>query len=242
MQYIAARALAGTLDPFYRRWTLNATSWFVAIQGDLPSLQWLVESYLPNGRLSAAVYAAAANGHVGILEWLHKFHRERVYWNCIEMCGALDYGHGDAVQWLRVNSPPRPESLKLVVRSAAKTGNLAAVRWLYNDCHAPAEDALVHAQKGGRWETARWILVNCDLAVRRVKWDAAAASVAANGNIEVAQWLYENRSEVDARLAMKEAILHARFEIVVYLHSKGWKSPLSPAQLFVAQAGNWSSG
>ncbi|KAG6969953.1 hypothetical protein JG687_00002918, partial [Phytophthora cactorum] len=116
--------------------------------------------YLLDEQLSAAVYAAAAKGHVEIIEWLHKFHHERIYWNCIEMCGALDYGHDDVVQWLVKHSPPRPECLKLVMRSAAKTGNTAAVRWLYNECHAPAENALVHAQKEGHWETARWILVN----------------------------------------------------------------------------------
>ncbi|KAE9347185.1 hypothetical protein PF008_g7937 [Phytophthora fragariae] len=106
MQYIAAREPVERLDPFYRRWMLNATSWFVASRGDLPALRWLVEGYLPHERLSAAVYAAAANGHVEILEWLDKFHHERVDWNGIEMCGALDYGHDEAVQWLRVHSPP----------------------------------------------------------------------------------------------------------------------------------------
>ncbi|EEY64897.1 uncharacterized protein PITG_16222 [Phytophthora infestans T30-4] len=106
---------------------LNATSWFFAIKGDQRALRWLIEVYLPD-------------------------HREQTYWNCVEMCGALDYSHDET------------------------TGNTTAVRWLYNECHAPAEYALLDAQKEEHWETARWILVNCDLAVRRVEWDRAAAS------------------------------------------------------------------
>eukprot|EP00644_Phytophthora_capsici_P011813 jgi/Phyca11/106498/e_gw1.12.426.1 len=134
MQYIAARRPANTLDPFYRGWVLNSTAWFIAIQGDLPALEWLMESYLPDEL------------------WLYTVHRDRTCWNTIELCGALDYGHDDA------------------------TGNLVAVQWLYNEYHAPVEGALVHAQKEGHWDTARWILVNCEVAVRRVEWDGAAAS------------------------------------------------------------------
>lgn len=242
MQYIAARAPADSLGPFYRRWMLNATSWFVAIRGDLAALQWLMESYLPREQVSAAVYAAAANGHVEILDWLHKFHRERIYWNCIEMCGALDYRHDDVVEWLRTHSPPRSECLKLVMRSAAKTGNLVAVRWLYDECHAPAENALVHTQKEGHWEIARWILVNCDLAVRRVNWDGAAASgalsflkyaysralgeprlstlmaAALNGHLEIVKWLYNDVHVPLTAGAMRRAAENGNLGVVQWLH------------------------
>ncbi|KAG3117492.1 hypothetical protein PI124_g4202 [Phytophthora idaei] len=214
MQYIAARAPADTLDPFFRRWMLNATSWFIAIQGDLPALQWLVEIYLLDEQLSAAVYAAAAKGHVEIIEWLHKFHHGRIYWNCIEMCGALDYGHDDVVQWLVKHSPPRPECLKLVMRSAAKTGNTAAVRWLYNKCHAPAENALVHSQKEGHWETARWILVNCDLAVRRVQWDGAAAC----GALSFLKYVYSRDLGEPRSSTLLAAASSGHVEIVKWLH------------------------
>ncbi|POM60665.1 hypothetical protein PHPALM_30453 [Phytophthora palmivora] len=244
MQYLAARAPIETFDPFYRRWMLNATSWFVAIRGDLSALQWLMEIYLPDEMLSAAVYAAAANGHVEILEWLYTFHHERIYWNGIEMCGALDYGHDNAMQWLRTHSRPRPECLKLVMRSAAKTGNLEVVRWLYNECHAPAEDALRYAQKEGYWETARWILVNCELEVRRVNWDGAAAdgalsfikyaysrglgkprsstlvAAASNGHLEIVTWLYD---EVHLPLiagAMRRAAENGHLSVVQRLHDK----------------------
>jgi hypothetical protein len=245
LQYIAAREPAHTMDPFYRRWMLNATSWFVALRGDLPALRWLMEAYLPDERASAAVYAAAANGHVEILDWLYSSHRDRIYWSCIEMCGALDYGHKDALEWLRTHSPPRPECLKLVMRSAAKAGNLTAVRWLYNECHAPAEDALVHAQKEGQWEAARWILVNCELAVRRVKWDGAAAhgalsflqyayarglgepwpstlvAAASNGHLEAVKWLHSGAGLPLTAGAVRRAAENGHLGVVQWLHDAG---------------------
>ncbi|GMF65290.1 unnamed protein product [Phytophthora lilii] len=214
LQYIAARQPASALDPFYRRWMLNATAWFIGIQGDLPALRWLMETNFPNERLGAAVYAAAANDHVEILKWLYENHHDRVYWNCIEMCGALDYGHEDAFEWLRTHSPPRPECLKLVMRSAAKSGNLPAVRWLYNNCHAHAEDALVHAQKEGHWETARWILVNCDLTVRRIQWDGAAAS----GALSFLKYAYSRDLGNPLTSALIAAACNGHLNVMKLLH------------------------
>ncbi|KAG1688179.1 hypothetical protein DVH05_003961 [Phytophthora capsici] len=242
MQYIAARRPANTLDPFYRGWVLNSTAWFIAIQGDLPALEWLMESYLPDELVNSAVYAAATKGNVEILEWLYTVHRDRTCWNTIELCGALDYGHDDAVQWLRSHSPPRQESLKLVMQSAAKTGNLVAVQWLYNEYHAPVEGALVHAQKEGHWDTARWILVNCEVAVRRVEWDGAAASgalsflkyvyaqalgepqvtallaAASNGHLDIVKWLHEDVHMPLTAAAMRRAAESGHLDVMKWLH------------------------
>ncbi|KAG6590865.1 Extracellular signal-regulated kinase 1 [Phytophthora cinnamomi] len=217
MQYIAARQPAETMDPFYRRWMLNATSWFVAGRADLPALQWLMEVYLPGEQLGAAVYAAAANGHLEVLEWLDKFHHDRIYWNSIEMCGALDYGHEEVVQWLREHSPPRPECLKLVTRSAAKTGNLAAVRWLCTECGARAEDALVIAQNEGHWDTARWILVNCDLVERRIKCDGAAAS----GTLSFLKYAFSQGLGEPRPSTLVAAAGNGHLGVVKWLHDEG---------------------
>ncbi|KAL3660598.1 hypothetical protein V7S43_014353 [Phytophthora oleae] len=245
MQYIAARSPANTLNPFYRGWVLNSTAWFVAMRGDLPALKWLMEIYLPDELLSSAVYAAATKGHVEILEWLHTVHRERVYWDMLELCGALDYGHDDAVQWLRLHSPPRQESLKHVMQSAAKAGNLVAVRWLYNEYHAPAEGALTYAQKEEHWDTARWILVNCELAARRVEWDGAAAggalsflkyvysqelgepqistllAAASNGHLDIVKWLHDEVKIPLTAGAMRRAAENGHLDVMVWLHEMG---------------------
>ncbi|KAK1944487.1 putative ankyrin repeat protein [Phytophthora citrophthora] len=242
LQYIAARRPANTLDPFYRGWVLNSAAWFIALQGDLPALQWLMEIYLPDELVGSVVVAAASKGNVEILEWLYTVHHERVYWSRLEMCGALDYGHDDTVQWLRSHKPPSQQSLKLVIQSAAKTGNLVAVQWLYNEYHAPTEEALMYAQQKGHWDVARWILVNCELAVRRVEWDGAAASgalsflkyvyslelgepqvsallaAASNGHLDIMKWLHEEVHIPLTAAAMRRAAESGHLDVMQWLH------------------------
>ncbi|KAE9333625.1 hypothetical protein PF008_g14357 [Phytophthora fragariae] len=111
MQYVAAREDPDEMDPFYRRWLFNKTTEMAAARGDLQSLQWLVESYLPDEFLTKAVAAAAANGHLPVLEWLFERHRDRGYWGNTEMCGALTNGHVKVVEWLRTHAAPRSECL-----------------------------------------------------------------------------------------------------------------------------------
>ncbi|RLN86493.1 hypothetical protein BBJ28_00003703 [Nothophytophthora sp. Chile5] len=246
MQYIAARQAATTMDPLYRHWVFNAATWFVTSRGDLPALQWLAESYLPNAFMTAAVYAAATTGCLHILEWLFARHRGRSYWGCIELCGALENHQSEVVEWLHTHAGPRPECLKMVLRSAAKAGNLAVVHWICNEYHVDAGDAFFHAQRGCQWETAQWLLANCEVTSRRVNWDAAAAdgaltylqfahsrsprtmlrlstsvAAASNGHLEVLQWLYSDVGVTLTRGAMRHAAENGHLNVVQWLHNNG---------------------
>ncbi|KAE9333630.1 hypothetical protein PF008_g14359 [Phytophthora fragariae] len=133
MQYVAAREDPDEMDPFYRRWLFNKTTEMAAARGDLQSLQWLVESYLPDEFLTKAVAAAAANGHMSVLEWLFETHHDRGYWGNTEMCGALTNGHVKVVEWLRTHAAPRAECMTEVMDAAAGAGFLDIVTWLYDE-------------------------------------------------------------------------------------------------------------
>ncbi|RLN32401.1 hypothetical protein BBJ28_00018241 [Nothophytophthora sp. Chile5] len=174
MQYIAARQPATGMDPFYGRWVFNAATKLVVSCGDLMALQWLAESYLPDVFMTAAVEAAATTGYLNILEWLFDRHGDRCYWGGIEMCGALENSHAEVVEWLRTHSVPHGECVSMVLRSAAKAGNLSVVQWLCEEYNSDAEDAFVHAQRMCHWATARWLLANCELPIGKVNWNAAA--------------------------------------------------------------------
>ncbi|KAE9333626.1 hypothetical protein PF008_g14357 [Phytophthora fragariae] len=133
MQYVAAREDPDEMDPFYRRWLFNKTTEMAAARGDLQSLQWLVESYLPDEFLTKAVAAAAANGHLPVLEWLFERHRDRGYWGNTEMCGALTNGHVKVVEWLRTHAAPRSECLGEVMDAAVRAASLDTVKWLHDE-------------------------------------------------------------------------------------------------------------
>ncbi|RLN91925.1 hypothetical protein BBJ28_00026441 [Nothophytophthora sp. Chile5] len=245
MQYTAARHPAIEMDPFYGRWVFNAATKLATSRGDLTALQWLAESYLPDAFMNEVVNAAATNGYLSILEWLFDRHGDRVDWGCMELCGALENNHAEVVEWLRIHTVLREECVRMVLRSAAKAGNLAVVQWLCEEYNADAEDAFEHAQMWRQWATARWLLENCALPSDKVNWNAAAADGAlaylkfvhsrfpqekpqssspaaaavVNGHLDVLQWLYSELGVKLTERSMRLAAQIGHLNVVQWLHT-----------------------
>ncbi|KAE9103952.1 hypothetical protein PF007_g14221 [Phytophthora fragariae] len=246
MQYVAAREPFEEMDPFYRRSQFNRTMEIAAAAGDLKAVKWLVESYKPQQYLTKTVAAAAANGHLHLLQWLFENHYEIGYWGCTEMCGALLNNHSEVVEWLRQHATPHKDSLKKVMEAAAAAGNVKVVEWLFNECHASAEDALWSAQTNKQWQTAKWILENCGIVGPWIDWDLPAKhgalsflqylrsrsiggpgfytlQVAAwNGHLEIVEWLHS-----ELRVPFSPTVWHAadngHLDVVKWLHENGYK-------------------
>ncbi|KAG7383357.1 hypothetical protein PHYPSEUDO_003737 [Phytophthora pseudosyringae] len=214
MQYVAAREPFEELDPFYRRAQFNRTVEIAAAAGHLAAVQWLVESYEPKENLTKTVAAAAANGHLHILQWLFDNHRGIGYWGATEMCGALLNEHAGVVEWLREHAVPRQDSLKKVMEAAAAAGNMEVVGWLFNDCHAKAEDALWSAQTSKQWGTARWILENCGLVGPWIDWDLPAK----DGALSFLQYLRSRSIGGPGFYTLQVAAWNGHLEIVEWLH------------------------
>ncbi|KAK1944512.1 hypothetical protein P3T76_004424 [Phytophthora citrophthora] len=66
MQYVAAREDPNKMNVSHSRWLFNAATELAADSGDLESLQWLMESYLPDEYLTKAVAAVATSGHMSL--------------------------------------------------------------------------------------------------------------------------------------------------------------------------------
>ncbi|KAE9001532.1 hypothetical protein PF005_g11804 [Phytophthora fragariae] len=186
MQYVAAREDPDEMDPFYRRWLFNKTTEMAAARGDLKSLRWLVESYLPDEFLTKAVAAAAANGHMSVLEWLFERHHDRGYWGNTEMCGALTNGHVKVVEWLRTHAAPRAECMTEVMDAAAGAGFLDIVTWLYDEHKVSVRSALANAMSNRQWETSQWILEHGELLMPWINWDQPAK----DGALSFLKFLY----------------------------------------------------
>ncbi|KAG7383356.1 hypothetical protein PHYPSEUDO_003736 [Phytophthora pseudosyringae] len=174
MQYVAAREDPDEMNAFYRRWLFNAATEMAAANGDLESLQWLMESYLPGEFLTKAVAAAAANGHLRVLQWLHEQHHDRGYWGNTEMCGALTHEHAEVVQWLREHAVPRAECRVEVMDAAAGAGYLNIVKWLHDEFKVSVRSALSNAMSCRQWETSQWILEHGQLLMPWINWDQPA--------------------------------------------------------------------
>lgn len=160
-------------------------------------------------RYSCAMDAAASNGHLSVLQFLHSVatstessperrkrkrskDRSRVTGGRVPTCtraamtNAASEGHLHIVQWLHAN---RPEGCSpSVINSAARNGHLKVVKWLHEN-----------------------VLVGCT--------KAAMDGAAANGHLDVVQWLHENRTEGCTSSAMDRAAAKGHLETVQWLHT-----------------------
>ncbi|KAL3659507.1 hypothetical protein V7S43_015498 [Phytophthora oleae] len=162
------------MNAFYRRWLFNAATGMAAANGDLESLQWLMESYLPGEFLTKAVVAAATNGHLSILQWLFEGHHDRGYWGNMEMCGALTHGHTEVVEWLREHTVPRAECMVGVMDAAVSAGYLSVVKRRHEEYNVSMRSAISNAMDNQQWEISQWILEHRELVMPWISWDLPA--------------------------------------------------------------------
>ncbi|KAL4129671.1 hypothetical protein PRIC2_005678 [Phytophthora ramorum] len=190
MQYVAAREDPQEMNPFYRRWLFNAATEMAASRGDLASLRWLMESYLPSEFLTKAVAAAATNGHLPLLKWLFETHHDRGYWGNTELCGALTNNRGEVVQWLRTHAVPRTECRTEVMDAAAGAGYLDIVKWLHDEYKVSVRSALSNAMSSRQWETMLFLHAH-----RLEDFSFLGTTFVRHSCIELAQWLLCNYAE-----------------------------------------------
>ncbi|KAL3660573.1 hypothetical protein V7S43_014328 [Phytophthora oleae] len=119
--------------------------------GDLESLQWLMESYLPGEFLTKVVSAAATNGHLSILQWLFENHHDRGYWGF------------DSWLYGRSRMALRAECMVGVMDAAVSAGYLSVVKWLHEEHNVSMRSAISNAMDNQQWEISQWILEHREL-------------------------------------------------------------------------------
>lgn len=100
MQYLAACG-PEELQSYHRSWITNNVVEMALKTGDVEALKWLAEVYAPGVSMTRAAELAAGGGHLDVLEWLYRNHRNRVDWGGAEWCEAVRTGQNDVVGWLR---------------------------------------------------------------------------------------------------------------------------------------------
>ncbi|KAL3660649.1 hypothetical protein V7S43_014402 [Phytophthora oleae] len=220
VKHFAAREPAEAQDQFYRRWLLNRTAELAAWNGDLETIQWLMEKYLPEEQVEFVASAAAARGHLNVLLWLHEHHRERVCFGGLEMTEALRNDHEHIVKWLQENGHVDGRAHKFSVFSAAaNAGNLDVVKWVDNDgetqykLYGKLPPACFSPPRRNALAVLKY-LASRDLGIIKPEMLLAAA---ATGNLEVVKWLHFKQGLVLTVGAMKEATANGHFDLIKWM-------------------------
>ncbi|KAF4147270.1 Ankyrin repeats (many copies) [Phytophthora infestans] len=176
------------IESLYRDWEFNGVVVQAAQRGDLTSLIWLAETYMPHGTLSSAASAAAASGQLQVLKWLLEEHQSRVHWGGMEWCEAIHEEQSAVIEWLRQHSIPDEDAVWRLIHDAADKGDLELVKWLLSLHGAAISAALRGAYKGHRCHILKWLATHCDPLPRTDCVDAAAK----DGDLEFLQWIHAN--------------------------------------------------
>ncbi|RLN72245.1 hypothetical protein BBJ28_00022151 [Nothophytophthora sp. Chile5] len=224
LQYLAAHERP-TADPILRRWAFNDVVGCAAAKGDLETLQWLLESYLPDEFLTKAVDEAASGGHLHVLQWLWSNYRSRGYWGSTELLGAVRNKRSEVMTWLRDHAMPRPESAVKLVEDAVYYGDLTTLQWLIERFDVDTNRALSVAARLRQWDVAIWIVKNCELEAHREERHSRYFHRAAHdGNLEFLKLVTSRRlwtlnSGSISRIISSAAATGHR-EVVKWLHEE----------------------
>ncbi|KAE8879284.1 hypothetical protein PF010_g8581 [Phytophthora fragariae] len=195
----------------------------------------------------STVDAAAANGHVEIVQYLlradsatevttdseQKQKRRRLH-------RFPDFAKEVLERRNRVLQlePTRPSCTTKAMDLAARNGHLKMVQWLHhNRSEGCTTDAMDGAASGGHLEIVKWLHENRREGCTTGAMDGAAGS----GHLDVVKWLHENRSEGCTTAGMDGAGQNGHLRVLRWLHESCGVDFTAAAMDFAAQAGNFEA-
>ena len=132
--------------------------------------------------------AAAGNGHLDIVEWLHENDDDGCTHDAMDL--AASNGFLNVVEWLHNNR--HEGSSQSGMDKAAENGHFGIVKFLHeNRTEGCTPAAMDGAAGNGHLDIVKYLHTNRTEGCTRMAMDRAAC----NGHLEVVEWLRENRNE-----------------------------------------------
>lgn len=181
--------------------------------GQVEVVQWLVRRY-PKGQIpSNAVAETAKNGHLAVLQWLFD-HHDHVYWGGGEMYCAVANNHLEVAKFLHKYTAPPPDDMFLI-DEAARHGDLEMMHWLHQERGDQLTyEGVMRAVDHGFLHAVKWMrdTFPATVVIKHIRMDNAAA----NGHLEMTQWLHKERAWC-TKQAMNRAAGNGHLEVVKFL-------------------------
>ncbi|KAL2917122.1 hypothetical protein HK105_203186 [Polyrhizophydium stewartii] len=191
-----------------------------ARNGHLHMVRYLHETH-PHGCTTLAMDDAAANGHLAVLKFLHNNRSEGCTHRAMDLAAAN--GHLDVVLFLHAYR--REGASKDAMDLAAANGHLDVLRFLHSHrpegCTVRAMDA---AAENGHAKVLRFLHAN------RIEGctERAMLAAAVNGHIEVFTWLWEETSYPTASVVEMIPAAAAGHFFIIEQYAKHTVDDLTP--------------
>ncbi|KAK1943427.1 putative ankyrin repeat protein [Phytophthora citrophthora] len=181
-----------------------------AANGHLDVVKWLHVNY-SQGCTTRAMDLAACNGHLETVKKLHANRREGCTTKAMD--GAGEYGHLHVVKWLHEH---RSEGCtNEAMDGAADRGHFEMMKWLHENRPEIYPDAAMKvAPAHGHLNIVKWLHKH-----RATCTTQAMDRAAQGGHLRVLRWLFENQKEGFSSSALHDSAKEGQFEAVLILHN-----------------------
>ncbi|KAL3664186.1 hypothetical protein V7S43_010515 [Phytophthora oleae] len=190
-----------------------------ASNGHLEVVRWL-HRHRTDGCTERALDDAASDGHLEVAQWLHYNRTEGCSTKAMD--GAARHGHLDVVKWLHRH---RNEGCTTAAMNGAAKGNhLDVVQWLHDHrLEGCSQEAVDGAANNGNVAVIRWLVAHCSESCSLSR--SVLENAAANGHLDALQWLYKQQtgssvSEWIASGAVDRAASGGHLDVVKWLHER----------------------
>ena len=215
-------------------------SWCAALakRGDKRLLSYVLsdEDWRPPDLGQDVCAAAAAGGHVGLLEWLR--FEKNAPWDATVVQAAVKGGHLTVLRWLCRHIMNREfgsivDAQNVIMRTAVQHGHLEIVQWVYGRMdgnHTPAATMddnyathVIASAQYGQLAVLQWLVLNIGgwrtwpgphfLDV----WRAAAR----NSHVATLQWMRSQLGGAYDKVVFFTAVVGGQLAPLQWLHSLG---------------------
>ncbi len=176
-----------------------------AANGRLPFLYWAREKQIPLPK--EALMAAALNGHLHVVKWLH-------YWGLRGDVAIQAASNGDVsmLEWA-VKEGGYPCDNRVLI-AAVENNKKEPLNWAYKQDVPIPSDLSCYAASCGHLEVLEFCIeIGCE--TQDLTWEAASC-----GKLETLIWLVESRRFMPVPADIYRAAQNGNVEIVKYLNDK----------------------
>lgn len=174
------------IDPILKRRAFTQALENAVKRGDLSVVKWLVDEYLPEGRVRHPLVTAAHFGQLHVLQWLYHNHGGRIVWSRDEILAAADGDKFETVQWLHdYISPVNIDDKRYLMEVAMKEGNADLAEFLVGLDGMFVEPDTVAAARRGHLSVIKWVNYRLGVKLTKQHMDAAVTG----GHRKLAKWL-----------------------------------------------------
>jgi hypothetical protein len=191
--------------------------------------------------LQTALHAAAGNGHLPVVEWLHAQGADISAWHDHVMRLAVTNARLPILEWLHSQGADFTTFHGDPLRSAARCGHLPVIEWLHDhgvDIRAHNNEAVRMAALNGHLHVVKWLHAQgVDVGAESC---LAMQNAAGGGQLSVVKWLHEQGADIRIHedASIRSAARNGHLSVLEYLHTHGADIRACDAADLIGAAGN----